>query len=180
MSNCQRFILAFLVAGAATAGSAQATLIGDQVQGLLVNTSPSAGTSILTQFSPTAIVGPGVEFSGQWQWTAIPIVFNISVDLDASSFTVTTNSTNPATSIGSSDVVAIVLSDLDLGGPITGVSQTGGPTDHVKTISFTANSITVNFSGLGNPASYTFTIQSEPVVGVQQQTWSGVKSLFRN
>lgn len=160
-----------LIAGALAAGSAHASLIGDSVQGFL---SAQGGGAVTTQFNPTtATVGAGVEFSGTWSYAPLDQVWNITVDLDASTFTVFFNDvgTGPTHDVSGFTSVGLALSDLDLGTNIVGVSVLGGDAA-VQSIGFSDHGITVQWNAFvfrdanGDPVSNgssTFQILTAPV-----------------
>ena len=159
-----------LIASVLAAGSANASLIGDSVQGFIVD---QGGGVVAPQFNPTATVGAGVEFSGTWSYAPLGQVWNVTVDLDASTFTVFfddvgTGSTHDITGF---TFVGLALSDLDLGSDIIGVSVLGGDAA-VQSIGFTPHRITVQWNEFmfrdanNNPlssGSSTFAILTAPV-----------------
>ena len=159
-----------LIASVLAAGSANASLIGDSVQGFIVD---QGGGVVAPQFNPTATVGAGVEFSGTWSYAPLGQVWNVTVDLDASTFTVFfddvgTGSTHDITGF---TFVGLALSDLDLGSDIIGVSVLSGNAA-VQSIGFTPHRITVQWNEFmfrdanNNPlssGSSTFRILTAPV-----------------
>ena len=159
-----------LVAGVLAAGSADASLIGDSVQGFL---SDQGGGVVTTQFAPTATVGAGVEFNGTWSYAPLDQVWNVAVDLDASTFTVFFNDvgTGPSHDISGFTFLGLALSDLDLGSKIIGVSVLAGDAA-VQSIGFSDHGITVQWNAFvfrdadDNPlssGSSTFQILTAPV-----------------
>ena len=147
-----------VIAGLFAAGSANATLIGDSVQGFL---SDQSGIGVVSnQFNPIAIVGPGVEFNGTWSYGPLKQIWNVAVDLDASSFTVFFNDvgTGSTHDISGFTFLGLALSDLDLDGPIIGVTVLSSDAA-VQSIGHTDHGITVQWNGFmfrdanGNPLS---------------------------
>ena len=158
------------MAGVLAAGSANATLIGDSVKGFLED---EGGGVVNPQFNPSAIVGAGVEFNGTWSYAPLKQVWNVAVDLDASSFTVFFNDigTGLTHDIAGFTFLGLNLSDLDLDGPIIGVSVLSSDAA-VQSIGFTDHGITVQWNGFmfrdanNNPlssGSSTFGILTAPV-----------------
>ena len=158
-----------LMAGVLAAGSANASLIGDSVKGFLED---EGGGVVAPQFNPSAIVGTGVEFNGTWSYAPLKQIWNVAVDLDASSFTVFFNDVGT----GSHDIsgftfLGLALSDLNLDGPIIGVSVLASDAA-VQSIGFTDHGITVQWNAFmfrdanNNPVSSgssTFGILTAPV-----------------
>jgi len=153
--------------------AAGATLIGDSVDGSMA--SPS-GQNVTTQFASPAVVGVGTEFTGVIT-DAFSQVWDIAVDIDASSFTVAfserTRGGDGAIASFPDPVLDITLSDLDwIGMPGTIIQVTNsayscvsagfscdfdaGP--RIAALGFTADSIDVEFSHLRDGDSYTFDI----------------------
>lgn len=165
-----RLLPSLFIAGVLAAGSANANLIGDSVQGFL---SDQGGGVVAPQFNPTAIVGAGVEFNGTWSYAPLNQIWNVAVDLDASSFTVFFNDvgTGSTHDISGFTFLGLALSDLDLGGPIIGVSVVSSDAA-VQSIGFTEHGITVQWNEFmfrdanNNPlssGSSTFDILTAPV-----------------
>ena len=171
MRTCfARLPRSLFMASVLTAGSANATLIGDTVQGFL---SDQGGGVVDPQFNPSAIVGPGVEFNGTWSYAPLKQIWNVAVDLDASTFTVFFNDvgTGPTHDISGFTFLGLALSDLDLEGPIIGVTVLSSDAA-VQSIGFTDHGITVQWNAFmfrdanGNPlssGSSTFGILTAPV-----------------
>ena len=158
------------MASVLAAGSANATLIGDTVQGFL---SDQGGGVVDPQFNPSAIVGAGVEFNGVWSYAPLKQIWNVAVDLDASSFTVFFNDvgTGPTHDISGFTFLGLALRDLDLEGPIIGVTVLSSDAA-VQSIGFTDHGITVQWNAFifrdanNNPlssGSSTFGILTAPV-----------------
>ena len=139
-----RLLPSLFIAGVLAAGSANANLIGDSVQGFLAD---EGGGVVAPQFNPTAIVGAGVEFNGTWSYAPLNQIWNVAVDLDASSFTVFFNDvgTGSTHDISGFTFLGLALSDLDLGGPIIGVSVVSSDAA-VHSIGFTEHGITVQWN----------------------------------
>ncbi|MEK8053159.1 PEP-CTERM sorting domain-containing protein [Ideonella sp. DXS22W] len=140
--------------------AAQASLIGDSVNGRL--NSPIWG-DVPQAFSPAAVtVGAGVEFNGRWRfapWAASTETWDISVDIGASSVRVSAYENTPATNnvyAYNTVLFQIVLSGLDLGQPISavqlssGIGHVGDPNAGWSTVdwAFTADSLTLSFYNL--------------------------------
>ena len=143
--NTLHFRHSLLIAGLIAAGSANASLIGDSVQGFIQD-SVGAGV-VTTQFTPTATVGAGIEFNGTWSYAPLAQVWNVAVDLDASSFTVFFNNvgTGSTHDITGFTFLGLALSDLDLGSNIIGVSVLSSNAA-VQSIGFTNRGITVQWN----------------------------------
>lgn len=161
---------AAVVAGLLAAGSAQAGLLGDTVGAKLQDI---AGGVVAPQFSPTAVVGAGVEFTGTWTYAPLNQVWNVALDIGASSFTITFTDVgiNASHDISGFTFMGLVLSDLDPGGIITGVSLLSGQAG-VQSVGFSDHGITVQWNIFqfrnadGNPinsGSSTFGFQTAPV-----------------
>ena len=161
---------AAVVAGLLAAGSAQAGLLGDSVGAKLEDI---AGGVVAPQFTPTAIVGAGVEFTGTWSYAPLNQVWNVALDIGASSFTITFTDVgvNASHDISGFTFMGLVLSDLDPGGIITGVSVLSGQAG-VQSVGFSDHGITVQWNIFqfrnadGNPinsGSSTFGFQTAPV-----------------
>ncbi len=154
-----------------------ASLIGDSVTGSF---SVRPLIVINTQFTSPAIVGAGVEFTGVFT-DAFSQVWDLSVDVAASSFTVgllspnLPDQANLFAPLGES-ALTVSLGSLDLGAPITSVTNTAyacpmtfssctvghpwGPS--ISDLAFTADSVTVSFSALRAHDLYTFTLTAVP------------------
>ena len=152
--------------------AAQATLIGDSVQGSL-----AADEAVIGQFTSPAVVGAGVEFGGSFT-DFVNQVWEITVDIDASQFTVNImeGSTAPNSPVGANyGFVSISLSDLDWVGQsgfITGVTNIafscipaiGNGCPNIRDLSFGPHSIFVSFDGLRPEGDmYTFAIATQHV-----------------
>jgi hypothetical protein len=156
--------------------AAQASLIGDSVQGAMSAYSQDAVT---LQFTSPAVVGAGVEFNGK-MIDLFNRIWDITVDIGASQFIVGIASVTSNANVWSpANILSISLSDLDwVGQPgsiITGVTNTeytcnpvfiactafsGGP--NVSNLTFTNHSIDVSFNALRNGERYTFAISDVP------------------
>ena len=163
-------ICSLLIASVLAAGSAHASLIGDSVQGFL---SDQGGGVVAPQFNPSATVGAGVEFNGTWSYAPLEQVWNVAVDLDASSFTVFFNDvgTGSTHDISGFTFLGLALSDLVPGSTIIGVSVLASDAA-VQSIGFTDHGITVQWNAFifrdasNNPlssGSSTFEILTAPV-----------------
>ena len=161
---------AAVCAGLLVAGSAQADLLGDTVGAKLQDI---AGGVVAPQFTPTAAVGAGVEFTGTWSYAPLNQVWNVALDFGASSFTITFTDVgaNASHDISGFTFMGLVLSDLDPGGVITGVSVLSGQAG-VQSVGFSDHGITVQWNifqfrdAQGNPinsGSSTFGFQTSPV-----------------
>ena len=133
--------LAGLVAGAA----AHADLLGDTVGARLQEFG--VGTAVLNQFEPTAVVDAFVEFNGAWTYAPLGQLWNVALDMQASSFTITfTEDGNSSThDLDGFTFIGLQLTDLDAGGNITGVSVLAGG-DGVQSIGFSDHGITVQWN----------------------------------
>lgn len=172
----RRAVLSVAAAGLLTAGSAQASLIGDSVTGSLW-ASPQMWGSVTQQFDSPATVGAGVEFTGQWQFApggSVSQVWDVTVDLSASSLTV---SAHENTAGGNNlywynnALFGIVLSGLDLGDGITGLKLVSGSSTWASYPVFTATTsaqgIAISWNNLdfgsannsSNGGSWTWEIQ---------------------
>jgi hypothetical protein len=146
---------------------AQAGLIGDSVLAALVATQGAVGMP----FAGAAVVGPGIEFQGQWLFPPFQQAWDLTVDLADTTVTVTANeNTAGANNIHGGALFSINLSSLDLGTPILGVTQVAGGAG-VHSIGFTADTISLTWSSLpfggGNQlptgGAWTFAIAQAPV-----------------
>ncbi|MGB3641917.1 MAG: PEP-CTERM sorting domain-containing protein [Rivularia sp. (in: cyanobacteria)] len=139
-------------------GSAQAALIGDTVNGQL---SITGGPTILNQNA--VVTDPGVEFTVVGNQNA-----SISLDVKDDAFDIIYNLTT-ISQIGFPSTWT--LSDLDFDfagtpGRITGVTLASGNSNRVNNISFTNDSISVDFPDIVNPPqvqTFSFDIDAEPV-----------------
>lgn len=85
MKNILLTILALnLLIGSLTAN---ATLLGDNINGTIVE-GPSGPVSIITDFTSLSIVDTGLEFTTTSGTDLFGQIWEISVDVDATSFTV--------------------------------------------------------------------------------------------
>ena len=134
-----------LIAGILAAGTAHASLIGDSVSARLQD---FAGGVVAPQFNPTATVGAGVEFNGTWSFAPLGQVWNVALDLDASTFTVFFNDVGSSAThdITGQTFLGLQLSDLDTGGKIIGVSVLSSSGAAVQSIGFTDHGITVQWN----------------------------------
>lgn len=134
-----------LVAGILAAGTAQASLIGDSVSAQLVD---FAGGVVAPQFAPSATVGAGVEFNGVWSFAPLGQVWNVALDLDASTFTISFNDAGSGSThdISGQTFLGLQLSDLDPGGKIIGVSVLSSDGAAVQSIGFTDHGVTVQWN----------------------------------
>ena len=158
-------------------GNALGTLIGDSVEGELL--AGDVGGAVGTQFISPAIVGAGLEFTGNWLFAPFGMDWRIDVDIDASSFTVTVEEIGPGNNniFSGPMMMGIALTDLDwVGQPnhvIDGVVQQPDNPDGVSIIDFTDHGITVFWSafpfGVGNDpptgGTYGFKISTIPGPG---------------
>ncbi len=165
-----------LLASLFALGSAQATLLGDTVAARLQEFG--AGTAVQNQFAPTALVDNSVEFNGSWTYAPLNQLWNVSLDVQASSFTISfTEDGNSSThDLSGFTFIGLQLSDLDPGGVITGVTVLSGG-QGVQSIGFNDHGVTVQWNlfefrdAAGQPLSHnswTFGIQSavpEPAPG---------------
>lgn len=135
-----------LVVGILAAGTAQASLIGDSVSAQLVD---FAGGVVAPQFAPSATVGAGVEFNGVWSFAPLGQVWNVALDLDASTFTISFNDAGSGSThdISGQTFLGLQLSDLDPGGKIIGVSVLSSDGAAVQSIGFTDHGVTVQWNG---------------------------------
>ena len=143
------------------ANAVHATLVGDTVTGSLTNKYPS-WTSVPTPMNPSAVVGSGTEFNGQWKYEVpdfFSFVWDVSVDLGATSFTVSIHDkNNPGANVYAYDspLFAIDLGSLNLGSPITGVNLTSGTSQfgNLTFVSwdFTADSIALTWYDIPSPS----------------------------
>ena len=169
-----RFVL---LASLLAAGAANASLIGDSVGAILVDQS---GGVVAPPFVPTAIVGAGVEFTGTWSYAPLNQIWNVALDIDASTFTISFNEVgiNSSSDISGFTFFGVGLSDLDFGSNIIGVTVLASDGAAVQSIGFTPRGVTVQWDSLlfrdasGNPlrgGSSTFSIQTaavpEPATG---------------
>ena len=167
---------AVFVAALLAAGPAQADLLGDTVGARLQEFG--AGTAMVNQFQPTAVVDGAVEFYGGWTYAPLNQLWSVSLDIGASSFTVgfTEDGNSSTSDLSGFTFIGLQLTDLDPGGIITGVSVlSGGP--GVQSIGFTDHGVTVQWNqfefrdAAGQPIqhhSWTFDIQTavpEPASG---------------
>lgn len=172
-----------------TAQAAHAGLNGDTITGSLTANANNWGV-ITQQFNPTtAVVGGGVEFSGQYGngvYYTPSMWWNIGVDVADTSFTITANALPGGYNniyAYTSPLFTVHLGNLNAGTPITGVtllsglaSISGYATWDVVTTSHTADSIDVTFynlpSSLNGSGSWTFGIQ--PVATVPEASTYGM------
>ena len=135
---------------AACAAPAHASLIGDSITGVLVQTSGAPGAAVTTQFISPATVGAGVEFSGVWSYPNFGQVWNIGVDVGANSIIVTTHNSGTPGSNGTftGSLFRIDLGNLDMGSNITGVTQSGGPLDALRSITFGAHQVSLEWKAV--------------------------------
>lgn len=175
MSEQKLLMSTVVLAALAASPGAHAGLVGDSITASLSANAMMWG-STPQQFSPSAVVGAGVEFSGSYlfapggspdeQWA-------ITVDVAATSFTISAHEvTGGANNLYyyNGTLFSVHLGDLDFGAPITGVQLVSGPatwsTWDVLSTAFSANSIDIDFHNLpfgsGNSApdggSWTFNI----------------------
>ncbi len=134
-----------LIAGILAAGTAHASLIGDSVSARLVDFT---GGVVAPQFAPTATVGGGVEFNGVWSFAPLGQVWNVALDLDASTFTISFNDVGSGAThdISGQTFLGLQLSDLDTGGKIIGVSVLSSSGAAVQSIGFTDHGVTVQWN----------------------------------
>lgn len=165
------------IAGLLAAGTAQADLLGDTVGARLQEFG--SGTAMVNQFEPTAVVDGSVEFLGSWTYAPLNQLWNVSLDVGASSFTIgfTEDGNSSTHDLSGFTFIGLQLTDLDPGGVITGVTVlSGGP--GVQSIGFSDHGVTVQWNqfefrdATGLPIhhhSWTFGIQTavpEPASGV--------------
>ena len=159
---------ALLAAGVLAAGSAQASLIGDTVGARLQEFG--SGTAVTSQFEPTAIVDGFVEFNGTWTYAPLGQLWNVSLDIQASSFTIgfTEDGASSTHDLSGFTFIGLQLTDLDPGGTITGVTVLSGG-EGVQSIGFSDHGVTVQWNlfefrdAAGAPLSHnswTFGIQT--------------------
>ena len=163
---------AMLAMNCIAAPSAYATLIGDTVAGSLSSTE-----AVTTQFASPATVGAGTEFSGVIT-DSFGQVFDIEVDVSASSFTVAFTEAGVVLGPGNgnifgTDLLQIGLADLDFGTPgiiiglinsayscsSPGISCTPvaeGPL--ISALAFTPDSVAVTIDAMRHGELYTFDI----------------------
>lgn len=167
-SSVARLPRLVLIAGILAAGTAHASLIGDSVSARLVD---QAGGVVAPQFAPTAIVGAGVEFNGVWSFAPLGQVWNVDLDVGASTFTVSFNDVGSGAThdISGMTFLGMALGDLNPGGKIIGVSVLSSSGAAVQSIGFTDHGITVQWNifefrdANGDPlagGSSTFSIQT--------------------
>jgi hypothetical protein len=153
------------------AGSANAGLVGDTVTAQMVplfdnNANfPGDATTIPNQFNPTAVVGAGVEFSGQWAIPFQGVHYITTVDLSDNAFTVTMDSQGSSHGIFGPPLLEIDLGSLDLGSDITGVTLSSGYAGVIGSTSFTKDSVKLVWTGFwdgnfGTVASWTFDLKT--------------------
>ena len=152
--------------------SAHATLIGDPITGSLSTTE-----TVTTQFASPATVGAGTEFSGVIT-DGFGQVFDIEIDVGASSFTVAVTEAGVYLGPGNGNLFGeglwqIGLVDLDFGPPriITGLINSAyscsspgisctavdeGP--FVNALAFTPDSVSITIDALRHGDLYTFDI----------------------
>jgi hypothetical protein len=175
-ASCVSVAQVLLVAGLLSAGSARADLIGDTVGARLQEFG--SGTAVTAQFEPTAVVDGFVEFNGTWTYAPLGQLWNVALDVQASSFTIsfTEDGASSTHDLSGFTFIGLQLSDLDPGGVITGVTVLSGG-EGVQSIGFSDHGVTVQWNlfefrdaaGLPlNNHSWTFGIQTavpEPVPG---------------
>ena len=133
-----------------------------------------AGGVVAPQFAPTAIVGAGVEFNGTWSYAPLNQIWNVALDIDASTFTISFNDVglNSSSDISGATFLGLQLSDLDFGSDIIGVTVLASDGAAVQSIGFTPRGVTVNWNvfqfrdASGNPlpgGNSTFSIQTAAV-----------------
>lgn len=133
------------IAGLLAAGTAQADLLGDTVGARLQEFG--SGPAMVNQFEPTAVVDGSVEFLGSWTYAPLNQLWNVSLDVGASSFTIAfTEDGNSSThDLSGFTFIGLQLTDLDPGGVITGVTVlSGGP--GVQSIGFNDHGVTVQWN----------------------------------
>ena len=133
-----------LIAGILAAGTAHASLIGDSVSARLQD---FAGGVVAPQFNPTATVGVGIEFNGTWSFAPLGQVWNVDLDVGASTFTVSFNDVGSGAThdISGMTFLGMALGDLNTGGKIIGVSVLSGG-GGVQSIGFTDHGVTVQWN----------------------------------
>lgn len=157
--------------------AAQASMLGDSINGSLSTNQPS----VSTQFTNPATVAAGIEFNGTIN-DVFGQIWDITLDMGASQFSIgilerTRNGDGNISS--SNDLLSIVLTDLDwLGGPggifnvalssysciSPGFSCTAfGNNSHLTGLGFTGNSISLNFNIMQHGEVYTFDINDNQV-----------------
>lgn len=165
-----------LLASLLAAGAANAGLVGDSVGARLVD---FVGGVVAPQFAPTAIVGAGVEFNGTWSYAPLGQIWNVALDMDASTFTISFNDVglNSSSDLCCATFFGLQLSDLDFGSNIIGMTELASDGAAVQSIGFTPRGVTVQWNvfqfrdASGNPlagGSSTFAIQTavpEPATG---------------
>lgn len=160
-----------LLASLLAAGAANASLVGDSVGARLVD---FVGGVVAPQFAPTAIVGAGVEFNGTWSYAPLDQIWNVALDLGASTFTISFNDVglNSSSDISGASFLGLQLTDLDFGSDIIGVTVLASDGAAVQSIGFSPRGVTVNWNvfqfrdASGNPlagGSSTFSIQTAVV-----------------
>lgn len=167
------------IAGALLSLPSHASLIGDSVTASLWANSQAVGTQVSSQFAPSAVVGDGTEFTGQWRLDDSgeqSQLWDIAVDIGATSFTVSaheiTSGANNIYYVG--NFLSVRLGDLDLGSPITDVRLVSGVEQfpsgaYAFTKTFTTDSVSIDLwalpFGSGNTAphggSWTFSFLAE-------------------
>ena len=154
-----KFLKTAMIASAITlaAGGANATFVGDQVDILL----DAPGFGVLTYPTGVVVVDPGVEVSHSLNatWTA---------DLGVSTLTLGYIEPSFSTVVGAEIIWEITDMDLQGGlvGDIVGFSLSSGDASKILSTSFTANSVTVQFTNYftdpgDGPFTWVFDIQDD-------------------
>ena len=149
-----------------------AGLVGDSITGSW--SSPYQLQNPLVQFASPKIVGAGVEFTGSKTFSSIP--FTVDVDVSDLSFTVAFTAPGIGNVSGASNLITIVLGDLDFGSDISDVVNTAyscSPpgvfpcTNYIPpapSLAVTAHTITLTFGSMRNGELYTFAINPQTSV----------------
>jgi hypothetical protein len=171
--------LAAAVLVTCTALSANASLIGDSIEGTLYTLDDDGFVTVT--FGPAQLVGAGQEFVGEWQWFGGALeIFTFNVDVSESTVTVNVVSSDTDSNLSTSGngLVGLSLTDLDwVDDPdavITGLTVTSGNPDVFEMLTFGDHSIMIEWDSLGvfddneTLESWTFAIttsgHSDPVV----------------
>lgn len=141
------------------AGSAHAGLTGNTVTAELLDLAGAGGVSV--PFAASAVVGPGPEFTAVWNYTPLNQVWEVTLDVHDSGFTVTFNDVGGGNNhdLGGFTFLGLRLAGLDPGGVITGVTVPSSDGAAVQSIGFSDHGVTVQWNGFqfrdGNGAPIT-------------------------
>jgi hypothetical protein len=162
LTACLCFCAPVLLATPAMADS----LVGAPVDGTL--TSLNGGILVTSAFPSSAVVGPGVEFTGVLHENTFNQTFDVAVDLSANGFTVAITSPMSNANIHDGDLFGITLSGLPSfveGFTLTSYACTGNfvcglSPENVSDLAsntFSSSAVTLDFSALAAGQVYTFT-----------------------